>query len=78
MNPESIGESIKVIAGSPTTEELAAIIATLEAARAEQVVAGKKLAKKPASSWNRNSSVFRNNLLPGYGQWRAQFRPGLD
>jgi len=75
---ERIGESIKVIAGNPSTEELAAVVAILEAAHAEQVIEGKKFSKRPTSSWNRNTSVFRNDLSPGFGQWRAQYRPGLD
>lgn len=78
MNPEPIGEALKVISGNPNPEELAAVVAILEAAHAEQVTEGKKQAKKPASSWNRNTSMFRNDLMPGYGQWRAQYRPGLD
>ena len=78
MNPEPIGEAIKVIAGNPSPEELAAVVAILEAAHAQQVVEGKKQAKKPASSWNRSTSIFRNDLTPGFGQWRAQYRPGLD
>ena len=78
MNPEPISETIKVLAGNPTPEELAAVVAILEAAHAEQVKEGKKQAKKPASSWNRNASIFRNDLNPGFGQWRAQYRPGLD
>ena len=53
INPEPISETIKVLAGSPTPEELAAVVAILEAAHAEQVTEGKKKIKKPASSWNR-------------------------
>lgn len=78
MNPEPIGEALKVISGNPSPEELAAVVAILEAAHAEQVTEGKKQAKKPASTWNRNTSIFRNDLMPGFGQWRAQYRPGLD
>ena len=78
INPEPIAQSIKVIAGSPTPEELAAVVAILEAAHAEQVTEGKTQAKKPASSWKKNTSIFRNDLTPGFGQWRAQYRPGLE
>ncbi len=78
INPEPISETIKVLAGSPTPEELAAVVAILEAAHAEQVTEGKKKIKKPASSWSRNTSMFRHDLTPGPGQWRAQYRPGLD
>jgi hypothetical protein len=73
----NLAESIKVIAGNPTPQELAAVIAILEATQAEQA-AEKKLAKKPATSWNRNSGNLRGNLLTGFGQWRAQYRPGMD
>ena len=78
INTQPISETIKVIAGSPTPEELAAVVAILEAAHAEQVTEGKAKAKKPSSSWNRNTSIFRNDLTPGFGQWRAQYRPGLE
>ena len=78
ITPEPLGDLIKVVSGNPTPEELASVVAILEAARAEQVVEGKKLAKKPASTWNRNASNFRNNLNPGSSQWQAQYRPGLD
>lgn len=78
MNPEPLGETIKVIAGSPSPEELAAVVAILEAAHSEQISEGKKQSKKAASSWNRNTSIYRNDLSPGFGQWRAQYRPVLD
>jgi hypothetical protein len=78
INPEPIAELMKVISGNPSAEELAIVIATLEAAHLEQVTSVKRQIRKPASSWNRNSSVFRNDLQPGFGQWRAQYRPGLD
>ena len=78
MNPEPIGDALKVISGNPSPEELAAVVAILEAAHAQQVTEGKKQVKKPASSWNRNTSIFRNDLTPGFGQWRAQYRPGLE
>ena len=78
MNPEPIGDVLKVISGNPSPEELAAVVAILEAAHAQQVTEGKKQVKRPASSWNRNTSIFRNDLTPGFGQWRAQYRPGLE
>ena len=73
----NLAESIKVISGNPTPQELAAVIAILEATKAEQSTE-KKLAEKPASSWNRNSGNLRGNLLPGFGQWQAQYRPAKD
>lgn len=78
MNPESLEQAIKVVSGNPSPAELAAVIAILEAAHAEQVVTNKRVVKKPSSSWNRNTSQLRGSLLPGFGQWQAQFRPGLE
>ena len=75
---EPMDQAIKVVSGNPTPEELAAVIAILEAAHAEQVTSAKRQVRKPASSWNRNATNLRGALLPGYGQWRAQYRPGLD
>ncbi len=75
---ESIETGIKVVAGNPTAAELAAVIAILQATHQEQVSTNKRQVKQSASSWNRNTTRFRNDLRPGVGQWRAQYRPGLD
>jgi hypothetical protein len=74
---QNIAETIKVVAGNPTPAELAAVIAILEATHAE-LAAEKKAASRPSSSWNRNVGKLRSDLLPGFGQWRAQYRPGMD
>ena len=47
---EPIKEVIKVVSGNPTPEELAAVIAILEAAHSEQVSKAKHLAKKPTNA----------------------------
>ena len=78
MPEESISEGIQVVSGNPTAAELAAVIAILQASHQEQVASAKTQVRRPASSWNRNTGQFRNDLRPGVGQWRAQFRPGLD
>ncbi|NBQ92668.1 MAG: acyl-CoA carboxylase subunit epsilon [Micrococcales bacterium] len=75
---EPMDQAIKVVRGNPTPEELAAVIAILEAAHAEQVTSAKRQVSKTASSWNRNAANLRGTILPGFGQWSAQFRPGLD
>ncbi|CAB4686214.1 MAG: hypothetical protein F2662_02885 [Actinobacteria bacterium] len=75
---ESIETGIKVVAGNPTAAELAAVIAILQATHQEQVCATKRQVKQSASSWKQNTTRFRNDLRPGVGQWRAQYRPGLD
>jgi hypothetical protein len=75
---ESIQEGIKVVAGNPTEAELAAVIAILQASHQEQVSTNKRQVLGSQSSWKRNTTRFRNDLRPGVGQWRAQYRPGLD
>ena len=75
---EPIKEVIKVVSGNPTPEELAAVIAILEAAHAEQVSKAKHLAKKPTSSWNRSASKLRSTITPGLSQWSAKYRPSID
>lgn len=75
---ESIQEGIKVVAGNPTEAELAAVIAILLASHQEQASTAKREIKVAASSWNRNTNRNKSNLRPGLGQWRAQYRPGLD
>lgn len=75
---EELKQTLKVVGGNPKAEELAAVLAILEAAYAEQSVEAKSRAKKPASSWNRNAGILRGNLAPGAGQWLASYRPGLE
>ena len=76
-NEESIAETVKVTAGSPSAAELAAVIAILEAKLAEGSLST-KLVKKTTSSWNMNGGNLRSDLSPGPGQWQAQYRPGMD
>jgi len=75
---ESIQEGIKVVAGNPTEAELAAVIAILQASHQEHASTAKGEIKVPASSWKDNTNRNKRHLRPGLGQWRAQYRPGLD
>lgn len=76
--PESVPE-IKVLSGNPSAEELAAVIAVLQAASAtatHSATVGKL--RKTTSTWARNASVLRSPIVPGPGQWRASVRSGLN
>ncbi|NBW73126.1 MAG: acyl-CoA carboxylase subunit epsilon [Microbacteriaceae bacterium] len=75
---ESIDKTIKVISGNPTPEELAAVIAILEASHREQTLKAKAQAPVRSSSWSRNTTQLRGDLRPGHGQWQAAFRAGLE
>lgn len=71
-------ESIEVVSGAPTAEELATVIAVLEAANAEQSSAGTGVERQLKSTWSRNSAQMRQPLTPGPGQWRGAYRSGLN
>jgi hypothetical protein len=76
-SPESISENIRVVSGSPTAEELAAVIAVIEQARQEQAELGKREKQAPRSTWVRNASILRTGVEAGSGQWRASYKEGL-
>jgi hypothetical protein len=77
MKNEDLGNILRIESGSPTPAELAAVLAVLQAAQAEE--SGKrKLARKPKSTWTRNGGALRSTITPGFGQWRSHYRPGLD
>ena len=71
-------ESIQVVSGSPTAEELATVIATLEAAHAEEAESATGYERPLKSSWSRNVAQLRHPLTPGPGQWRGAYRSGLN
>ncbi|MEN9752685.1 MAG: hypothetical protein RL670_376 [Actinomycetota bacterium] len=70
-------QALRVVAGNPSPEELAAVIAVLTQAHAEELSHGVRVAAEPKSSWSRNDSILRSQLTPGYLQWQAAFRRGL-
>ncbi len=71
-------DEIKVVSGSPTSEELATIIAMLEDARAEEEASATGFERPLKSSWSRNVAQLRHPLTPGPGQWRGAYRQGLN
>ena len=71
-------ESLSVVRGNPTPEELAAVIAIVEAAAAEERSATGGVKRQPRSTWNRNHVQLRGGITPGFGQWNASFRDGLN
>jgi hypothetical protein len=66
-------ESIEVIAGSPTPEELVAVIAVLQEASKQQ-----QMASTPQrSTWAKNEQILRSGLVAGNGQWGSAYKQGL-
>jgi hypothetical protein len=76
-DPASIADHIEVVSGSPSVEELATVIALLQAAH--DIEKDSKVAQESqhSSSWSRNRSQLRDPITPGFGQWRAAYRHGL-
>ena len=71
-------ESIQVVSGAPTPEELATVIAVLEAAHAEEEATSTGYERPLKSSWSRNVAQLRHPIVPGPGQWRGAYRSGLN
>jgi hypothetical protein len=67
---ESLTPSIRIIAGSPTPEELAAVTAILAHAL-DEAAAEQEQGEVRASAWDRSRSSLRSPLHPGPGAWRG-------
>jgi hypothetical protein len=67
---ESLTPSIRIIAGSPTPEELAAVTAILAHAL-EEAAAQHEHREVRRSAWDRSRATLRTQLRPGTGAWRA-------
>ena len=61
---------LRVVAGSPTPEELATVIAVVTARRAAAADA-----TPTWSLWARKSRQVRPSQRPGFGAWRASMMP---
>lgn len=69
----------KVVSGNPTPEELAVVVAVLQAAvKVEHQERTGGHLRKTTSSWSRNVGMLRSPITPGPGQWRASVRAGLN
>jgi len=63
--------ALRVIAGSPTDEELAVVVAVLSA----RAVARPVVSPTPLSLWSRKGRNVRPPQHPGPGAWRASMMP---
>ncbi len=62
---------LRVTAGRPTDEELAAVTAVLHAAVAEQAGIPEPLVVPDGRHWQRANGFLRGPLVPGRGEWRS-------
>ena len=75
---DEVQAAIRVVRGNPTDAEIATVIAVLNAAMNDAESAKARAPKLYRSTWGRNSAILRGSLQPGFGQWSASSRPGLD
>jgi hypothetical protein len=66
-------DSIEVVSGDPTPEELAVVVAVLLEASKQQSTS--KLSQR--STWAKNDSVLRTGIVVGEGQWGSKYKQGL-
>lgn len=66
-------ESVEVVSGSPTEQELVAAIAVLQ--EASKLQASVRLPQR--STWAKNEQILRTGLVTGNGQWGSAFKQGL-
>ncbi|WAB84063.1 acyl-CoA carboxylase subunit epsilon [Microcella daejeonensis] len=62
---------VRIVAGSPTDEELAATQAVIAAVLAEQAAAGAARLVPPVDHWSRAARAPRATVYPGAGAWSA-------
>jgi hypothetical protein len=70
--------ALRVEAGNPSPEELAAVIAVIEALAAEAAADTRGFERTLKSTWSKNAGMLRSAIIPGPGQWRGIYRSGLN
>lgn len=68
---------LAVVSGNPTADELAVVVAVLQAAVSRAAASAANEDTKRVASWHRNAGTLRGSLTPGHGQWVASVRRGL-
>ncbi|GGF00642.1 acyl-CoA carboxylase subunit epsilon [Mycetocola zhadangensis] len=63
------GLDVRILRGSPTPEEIAAVTAVLSAAVVEEAAKAPEKTTAP-SAWQRSQRTMRGLLTPGPGRWR--------
>jgi hypothetical protein len=64
------GVDVRVLRGSPTPDEIAAVTAVLTAAVVEESAAADAVESTGPSAWQRSQRIMRDPLLAGPGRWR--------
>jgi len=66
-NTEDSPPFLRIVRGSPSIEEIAALVAVLSAASAARETA----VLTPVFAWSARSRLLRDPVSPGHGGWRA-------
>jgi hypothetical protein len=64
------GVDVRVLRGSPTPEEIAAVTAVLTAAVVEESAGADAVLSHGPSAWQRSTRILRTPLAAGPGRWR--------
>ncbi|WAB81901.1 acyl-CoA carboxylase subunit epsilon [Microcella daejeonensis] len=68
---DALAPVVRIVAGSPTDEELAATQAVIAAVLAEQAAAGAARVLPPVDHWSHAARAPRAIVYPGAGAWSA-------
>jgi hypothetical protein len=71
-------ETVRVVRGHPTEEEVAAVVAVLTAklaARERAALTPPSPRRRPAAGWAQRARLLRAPLAPGPGAWRRSAAP---
>jgi hypothetical protein len=68
---ETLAAELRVVSGSPTSAELAAITAVVHSVVEELAAAESLRASAAPSAWQRSQRALRSTLTPGAGAWRG-------
>jgi hypothetical protein len=73
--PSEQHAGLRVLGGSPTPEELAAVVAVLQAAAADAEAHGHaRVDETPRSAWDASARGLRTPLVRGAGNWVRSLR----
>ncbi|ROS53010.1 acyl-CoA carboxylase epsilon subunit [Frigoribacterium sp. PhB24] len=62
---------LRVVAGAPTSDELAAVTALLAAVEAGRAESAGTTSRPTSSAWTRSARAPRPMVVAGDGQWRG-------
>lgn len=68
---EAIAQSIRVVRGNPTPEELAAVVAVVQGMTEELEGTRRTATARAVSAWAAQQRPIRAPIVPGHTRWRS-------